>query len=282
MPASLDQFYTKPEIAARCWEALRARLPPLGIETAHFVEPSAGEGAFFDLLPPEGRTGVDLAPRRPEFERHDFLNWEPPRPGRPLVVVGNPPFGRRGDLAVRFFLKAATMADVVGFVVPVIFRKFFIHRQLPREWRLISATPLPRRAFRTERGAEVGVNTLFQIWTRLPSTDRNLRLSQPPPRVHPDFRFWQYNNTTAALKVFDEPFEFAVPCQGWQDYTRRETSADRCEKHKQWMLFEPASRTVRSRLHDEIDYGRLARNCATAVPGFRKGDLVEEYLARYS
>ena len=27
----------------------------------------------------------------------------------------------------------------------------------------------------------------------------------------------------------------------------------------------------------QIDYGNLAKQCATAVPGFRKGDLVKAY-----
>lgn len=282
MAAPLDQIFTRSQVAARCWKAMRAQLRRLELRSAHFIEPSAGDGAFYDLLPPGRRTGVDLDPRRSGFVHHDFLTWEPPPAGEPLVVVGNPPFGHRGDLAVRFFRKAATMADAIGFVVPVIFRKFFIHRQLSAGWRLIHSMTLPRSAFWTERGSGVRVNTQFQIWTRLPSAHRDLRLRKPPPRAHPDFRFWQYNNTTAALKVFDEPFEFAVPCQGWQDYTRRETNPDDCEKHKQWMLFAPASRASRRRLYEEIDYERLAMTCATAVPGFRKGDLVQEYITRYA
>ncbi len=281
MADSLDRIFTRPEVAVRCWETMRTHLRRLGLQSAHFIEPSVGDGAFYDLLPPGSRTGVDLDPRRPGFVRHDFLTWEPPSTRQPLVVVGNPPFGHRGDMAVRFFRKAGTMADAIGFVVPAIFRKFSIHRQLPDGWRLVSSTPLPRSAFWTERGSGVRVNTQFQIWTRLPGIERDLRLRRPPPRAHPDFRCWQYNNTTAALKVFDEPFEFAVPCQGWQDYTRRETKADHCEKHKQWMLFEPVSRASRGRLYAEIDYERLAMTCATAVPGFRKNDLVQEYLTRY-
>ncbi len=251
------------------------------MDDPHFIEPSAGDGAFYDLMPADRRSGIDLDPRRPEFIRHDFLTWRSGLSG-PVVVVGNPPFGHRGDMAVRFFRKATEFADMVGFVVPVIFRKFLIHRQLPLGWRLIFSMPLPRSSFWTESGSGVRVNTQFQIWTRHPSPDRNLRLSHPPPRSHPDFEFWQYNNTPGALHVFRQPFEFAVPCQGWQDYTRRETDPEHCEKHKQWMLFRPRHPASRERLFEEIDYEHLAMTCATAVPGFRKGDLVLEYTNRYA
>ncbi len=81
--------------------------------------------------------------------------------------------------------------------------------------------------------------------------------------------------------MFNEPFDFAVPCQGWQDYRRREQDPNLCEKHKQWMLFKPQNELSRARLYEEIDYERLAFKSATAIPGFRKGDLVQEYIKQY-
>ena len=91
---------------------------------------------------------------------------------------------------------------------------------------------------------------------------------------------WQYNNTPDALKVFQNPFDFAVPCQGWQDYSRRETDEKQCEKSKQWILLKAKNPTVLAQLM-KIDYGHLAQECATAVPGFRKGDLVKAYKEKY-
>ena len=41
-----------------------------------------------------------------------------------------------------------------------------------------------------------------------------------------------------ALKVFQHGFDFAVPRQGYEDYTRREFNARRLEKNKQWALFK--------------------------------------------
>ena len=107
-----------------------------------------------------------------------------------------------------------------------------------------------------------------------------MRLNKALPISHKDFKMWQYNNTPAALKVFENEFDFAVPAQGWQDYSRRETDSANCEKNKQWILLKAMNPMVLSRLLS-IDYNSLAQRCPTAVPGFRKGDLVKEYSDLY-
>ena len=49
----LDRFFTKPEIARRCYNDLLEHMSSNGnnLEDYVFVEPSAGNGAFADLLP---------------------------------------------------------------------------------------------------------------------------------------------------------------------------------------------------------------------------------------
>ena len=280
----LDQFYTKPAVAATCLDDLGGLIEEVEFPGEPlFVEPSAGAGAFFHRLPPDRRLGLDLEPRDDAVLSQDFFTWAPEFPaGRErVVVVGNPPFGKRGRTAIRFFLKAASFADTIAFIVPVNFRKYAVHRQFPLGFRWIFARPLPRDSFRLADGTDYRVNTEFQVWTRLRSPYGDRRLYRPPPIRHPDFAMWQYNNTREALKVFEHDFDFAVPCQGWQDYSRRETDAADCEKHKQWMLLKPLTPTARRRLFEGIDYDELAQKTATSVPGFRKCDLVLEYMTRF-
>lgn len=283
----LDQFFTKPYVATLCWDSLcpiLLKLTGKNIKDLCYIEPSAGDGVFFDLLPYGQRIGIDIDPRRNEFLGADFLSLNPSLftfERSDTVIVGNPPFGKRGKMAVAFFNKASQIADTIAFILPVIFRKYFIHKMLPGNWRWIYSTSLPRQAFWTEKKGDFEVNTEFQIWTRLSSTHENLRLFNPPPLQHNDFEFWQYNNTIQALSVFENDFDFAVPSQGWQDYSRREIHSDKCEKTKQWMLFKPCNDAVYDRLHDDIDYEELAFKSATSIPGFRKGDLVQEYMYRY-
>lgn len=164
MKARLDQYYTTPATARRCWRLLEKRMPK-SVRPEVFIEPSAGDGAFYDLFPAGARRiGVDLEPTRQEFVGRDFLAWRKNarHPNRDTVVVGNPPFGLRGALAAAFFNHAATMADTIAFIVPVIFRKHFIHRHLVEGWRLLSSTKLGRDAFIRSDGRIANVNTDYR------------------------------------------------------------------------------------------------------------------------
>ncbi len=283
MQESLDQFYTKQEIAVSCWKHFTDTVCTLNrdVNDLFFVEPSAGTGAFFKLLPPERRFGIDIAPKCDEVKPQDFFQFSDfPAHPKNTVIIGNPPFGKRGKLAMAFFNHAARFADIVAFIVPLTFRKYTVHKNLDPSLRYISKLILPRDAFVLDNGNPFSVNTEFQIWTRLLSEHQNLRELRPLPISHQDFQLWQYNNTPESLKVFHNTFDFAVPCQGWQDYTRKETDEKKCERSKQWILLKAINSSVLDRLK-HIDYERLARECATAIPGFRKADLVKEYSELY-
>ena len=275
----LYQFYTKKEVAGACWKHFVETLPSLNrtVDALFFVEPSAGTGAFYERLPPHRRLGIDIAPKCEAVIPQDFFTvTHLPFKPRDTAVIGNPPFGKRGKLAIAFFNHAATMADIVAFILPVNFRKFTVHKQLNASMRLIGKLALPRDAFQDDTGKPLSVNTEFQIWTRSASEHRDMRQYKRLPISHQDFQIWQYNNTPAALKVFQNTFDFAVPCQGWQDYSRKETDEKRCERNKQWILIKANTPNVLARLR-RINYERLAEECGTAVPGFRKGDLVKAY-----
>ena len=280
-----DQFYTKSYIAETCFTYFlhAARQAGILVDSLFYIEPSAGEGSFYDKLPPDRRTGIDICPQHPDIISGDFLSWTC-RPfcyrRQETVVIGNPPFGKRSKLAVDFFNRAAAIADTIAFILPVAFRKYRIHQNLNGEFAWIAAYPLERGAFYTEKQETYAVNTEFQIWTRLPFAGKDMRLSSPPPINHADFLLHQYNNTKEALGVFNKRFAFAVPAQGYQDYTRREKQAGDCEKNKQWMLFDADNNEIIERLW-AMDFKRMADACGTVVPGFRKNDVVREYMVLY-
>ena len=283
MKNDLDQFYTKQEIANLCWNHLSRILELLYEDTnkLFFVEPSAGSGSFYKLMPENRRLGMDLHPKYDGIIKQDFLRTFDINPNiRNTVVAGNPPFGKKSDLAIAFFNHSCRTADTVAFILPVIFRKFFVHKKLDYSMKFISSLGIPRDSFELGNGKTFSVNTEFQVWTRLKCKFKDLREHENPPICHNDFQIWQYNNTPAALKVFENDFDVAVPSQGWQDYSRRETRAEDCEKNKQWLLFKAKNKEVLLRLIN-IDYEKLAQKHTTAIPGFRKGDLIKEYRELY-
>ena len=166
----LDQFFTKPEIAEQCYLSLLRCMEEDGALEANykFIEPSAGECAFFRLLPQNRRIGIDLVPQNKEIVPLDFLEWEPAKNGRRYVVVGNPPFGYRAWLALAFINHAALFADYVGLILPMSFQSY--GKGSPRfrveGLRLMEMSYLPQDSFMDDRGNPVKINALWQVWQR--------------------------------------------------------------------------------------------------------------------
>lgn len=166
----LDRFFTRPAVAYNCYASL---LEIMGADHADaarykFVEPAAGEGVFYDLLPKDRRIGIEIVPGRIEFEQSDFLSWQPPINGHRYAVVGNPPFGYRAWLALAFVNRAAAFADYIGFILPMAFQsdgkgspKFRVSGA-----ELVESLSLPKDAFVSATGQPAGVNALWQVWRR--------------------------------------------------------------------------------------------------------------------
>lgn len=269
----LDQYYTKSGIAQWCIDTLFHDLPL--VADKHFIEPSAGNGSFYSLLPINHRTGLDIDPHGKGIKQADFLKWQLSYNCGGNVVIGNPPFGHRSSTAISFFNHAADMADTVAFIVPRQFQKYSVQSHLNKDFRLISDYELGEKSFYTPNGKDFGVRCVFQIWTRQNTEHQNLRLLVPPPIKHPDFEMYQYNNTRQALKVFNYDWDFAVPRQGFENYNRREKEGACCEKNKQWILFKAKTNQIFDRLWN-FNFENLARK-NTIIYGFGKADVVMEY-----
>ena len=274
----LDQFYTEADTVRRCVVLAERFVRDAGIKRPGYIEPAAGDGAFLSGLTGGGGViAMDIAPGAPRIQRRDFLEWNyrGRRRRENLVVIGNPPFGKRGNMAVAFLNHAARQADTVAFILPACFRKYGIQKQIALDLALQVGEDLGWNEYRLPDGRKQLLNTVFQIWSRhTPYPD--LRRTRREPHRHPDFVMRQYNNTMAAEKVFDYDFDFAVPCQGWQDYGRRETHESGCERHKQWITIKAAAPDALARVMS-IDFGALAEGNGTSVPGFRMNDVVAEY-----
>ena len=166
----LDRFFTRPGVADKCYRNLIQMMNGDYADTGSykFVDPSAGDGAFYDLLPNDRRIGIEIIPGRRDLECADFLSWKPRRNGHRYAVIGNPPFGYRAWLALAFVNHAATFADYIGMILPMGFQsngkgspKFRVDGA-----ELISTEPLPPDAFVFPEGKSVQVNALWQVWKR--------------------------------------------------------------------------------------------------------------------
>lgn len=181
------QFYTRADLAKRY---LRRLQNFVDLTDFQMVEPSAGGGAFMKVLP-FGSFGCDIEPLCEDVFTADFLTLEI-NSNRPIVCIGNPPFGRNSKLAVRFFNRAASFSEVIAFILPRTFRKASIINMLDDRFHLLYEVLVPGNAFVFE-GKPHSVPTVFQIWVR--REDRRAKL--PEIRDHDDFTF-----TTAAEADF--------------------------------------------------------------------------------
>lgn len=159
----LDQYYTNPDYAKVCMAVVEGK----GYKGL-MVEPCAGTGSFFSLMPEKNRLGMDLEPKVQGLgmnpEPQDFLKYTSPFEG--AVVVSNPPFGKSCSLAVEFFNHCAELgASVIAFVIPRTFRKASVINKLHKNFHLVFDETTPKGAFILD-GEAYDVPCCFQIWER--------------------------------------------------------------------------------------------------------------------
>lgn len=275
----LDKFYTQPTVAKQCFDFLHKQLNiPDGVI---YLEPSAGNGSFINYL--DNYIALDIKPEDDRIIAQDYLTYETEETN--FITIGNPPFGKRSILAALFFNKAATMSDVIAFIVPVSFMKWNVQKTLNANFSLHSYIYLEPESF-TDEGKPYSIRTVFQIWVKKNSiydNGKDLRLLKTPPTSHEDFEIWQYNATPEAIKYIDEDWKYAVYRQGYFNYNKIFTQNDydyikekmTGKKKQQFFFINPKTKEAEDIILN-MDFNALAeRN--TATPGFGKGDFVSYY-----
>lgn len=172
-----DQFYTTKKTAEYCYNKTLEILNELEINVNEytFIEPSAGCCNFYCLLPKNKRIGVDIDPKgnlKNELIKSDYLKFLPKKEGK-YIVIGNPPFGLRGNLALRFMNHSYEFADVIAFILPPLFNSTGKGVPMTRVkgYKLAHTENLPRNSYEYPDGSLVDVATIFQVWTKV-NTDK--------------------------------------------------------------------------------------------------------------
>lgn len=161
-----DSYFTSSDTAQRCMSIVKKVLPD---EEYSYVEPAAGEGAFYDLFPSDRRIGIELHNRkREEFLQTDFLTWYPDQKNK-YVVVGNPPFGVRGAIALAFVNRSLLFAEYVAFILPMSFHSNGKGSNMKRvqNGHLIHSEILEAESFFSpDTNKYIKINSLFQVWKK--------------------------------------------------------------------------------------------------------------------
>lgn len=192
-----DAFFTRPEVARRCWGIVQSYMDEEGIDSdLLFVEPSAGAGAFLDVLPPT-RLGMDIEPRRDDIVKQDFLQWQPAIGA--WCAVGNPPFGRQGARASQFIAHALWRgAEFAAFILPAVMSTCCGQRRVASCFGVAREVQLGAKGlFQYPDGRDYATGKcVFQIWAL------GHKRATKAETTHPDF---QMKGTSAEV----------VPEDGW-------------------------------------------------------------------
>ncbi len=162
---AFDAYFTKPQIALHFYETTRKIIAEYeNLDKYLWVEPSVGDGCFYKLLP-KNKIGVDILPTPFGSITEDFLNFS--LPSIPFIVIGNPPFGHRGVLALRF-IKHARNAEFIAFILPMFFQSLGKGsiRYRVKGFHLLYEQSLPKNSFYTADGKDKDVKCCFQIWSK--------------------------------------------------------------------------------------------------------------------
>lgn len=224
----LDQFFTDKSVAKSLYNRVCNIISKYekDIEKYLWIEPSAGEGVFYDLFPDNKKIGVDIAPLREEFVKSDFLEYN--LPNSSCIVMGNPPFGHRGVMALEF-INHCQKADYVCFILPMFFNskgKGSIKYRV-QGFNLIYSDILPSNtfySFTTKKTKDV--KCVFQIWSKYHKVENN--------------EFSWYNNNGK------EPFSEIVKVVTVSLAKKRECG-------KRWIFDEKADFYLSSTFFDNIE-----------------------------
>ncbi|GAA6238870.1 MAG: hypothetical protein SPLM_09870 [Spiroplasma phoeniceum] len=165
----LNQYFTKRSVAEKLFNTTISEIKKWEkgdiLNDFLWIEPSVGEGCFLDLLPKNKRLGIDIEPRRKDVVESDYLKFE--LPNKKSIVIGNPPFGHRGTMALEF-INHSFPADYVCFILPMFFSsvgKGSIKYRV-KNYNLIHQQELEENAFYIPNGGDVDIKCVFQIWSK--------------------------------------------------------------------------------------------------------------------
>ena len=161
---SLDKLYTKKETVEYVLSFLNLDL------YEQIIEPSAGNGAFSNAIREKGFAcfAYDVKPEGKGILEQDYLKYHYKGSAERdrVLVVGNPPFGRLGSLALKFIKKSFEFADTIAFILPKSFKKDSFQDKIPLELHLVVEREIPENSF-SLNGQDYDVPCVFQVWTKL-------------------------------------------------------------------------------------------------------------------
>ncbi|WP_303924049.1 hypothetical protein [Ureaplasma parvum] len=167
-----DMFFTDNETAKELIEHTMSFISKnynLNFNDYTFLEPSAGDGSFYNIFPKEyKKIALDVEPKSEGIAKQDFFTFKPENNNK-YIIIGNPPFGLRGQLALKFINYAASFTDFICFVLPPLFNsngKGSPMLRVDEKLKLVDEISI-KNDFYYPNKAKIKIHAIFQIWTKI-------------------------------------------------------------------------------------------------------------------
>lgn len=154
-----DQYYTKKCVAQSLIETIKKEVT--NYESYQWIEPSAGNGSFYL----DSCIALDIEPKHPNVIKKDFLQYINTDIDKPILIYGNPPFGKQSSLAKKFIKHAITFAEIIAFILPRSFIKPSMSKVFPLNFHCIYSKELEKDSFEVNEKS-YDVPCVFQIWMK--------------------------------------------------------------------------------------------------------------------
>jgi len=244
----LNQYFTNSKLAGDVFGLVESIFDPTGSKL--YIEPAAGDGAFFYLMPSNRRIGVDidaeLKSQHPEYIIADFTLQSreslTSKPAKDVIVLGNPPFTKRTvvskasaiknrltggctNMSLKFINHAATMSDTVCFLVGCNMKKLSIQEKINPELHLVHEKIINSQLWKKNEKIAftlgVGskkidhINIVFQVWQRKYDDAGNMILRKSHFLNVPKLKAGKWHDGDfEIMEATSEHSNIAIRCQG--------------------------------------------------------------------
>ena len=194
-------MFTRPEKAYEYVERIINTFPEYIQQTMHAIEPSAGSGAFLQVLKKHFSTvdALDIEPNNSEVIKQDFLTWEMTsfRNKSDVICCGNPPF----SIAKKFLQKCASISDHIMMILPQRYYQNIPINTLDKCWKVEYAELLPVKGDGAPFEGKEGVASALMYLRRVVNYTRPVRKKSKPH----GFVIKTYHGTKSIEKSEDKP-----------------------------------------------------------------------------
>jgi len=164
---TVDKYYTSPDIVNTCMNFIKETININDNDIC--IEPSAGNGSFIPSIKNtfNNYKFYDLKPENNDIIEQDYLEYDYSSLStyNKIHIVGNPPFGRQSNIAVKFIKYSCKFANSISFILPKSFKKDSYKNKIPLNFHLVKEYDLPYNSFMVDN-IPYDVPCVFQIWIK--------------------------------------------------------------------------------------------------------------------